>query len=1649
MITNATSPLIAGGSLTLTGTQFRGLGEAGASASPADFPLVQIRSLGNDQILSTLQDPAHNWSATNFYSLPTPVSAPGGYARVTVFSNGIPSPSVLTLIETPPTIISPNSVTFTVGTFGTFTVATTGIPTPSIVRGGVTLPSGVTFADNGNGTGTLSGTPAAGTSGNYALTFTATNPAGSSAPQSFTFTVGQIPAITSAANYTFTVGTAGTFPVTTSGFPLPSIARGGVALPSGVTFVDNGNGTGTLSGTPAAATGGTYALTFTATSSAGSSAVQNFTLTVNQAPAISSAATIPFTVGTAGTTFTVTASGYPAPTIARGGVALPSGMNFVDNGNGTGTLSGTPAALTGGTYALTFTATNTVGSSAPQSFTLVVNEAPTISSAAAITFTAGSSATPFTVTTTGYPKPSIARGGVALPSGVTFVDNGNGTGTLTGTPGATTGGTYALTFTATNTVASTSPQNFTLTVNQAPAISSAATIPFTVGTAGTTFAVATSGYPAPTIARGGVALPSGMSFVDNGNGTGSLSGTPAALTGGTYALTFTATNTVGSSTPQSFTLIVNEAPTITSVIGTTFATGSAGTFTVTTSGYPKPSIARGGVNLPSAMTFVDNGNGTGTLNGTPGAATGGTYALTFTATNTVSSSAAQNFTLTVNQAPAVSSANNVTFTVGNNTSFPVATTGYPVPSIVRGGALPSGVTFIDNGNGTGALSGTPAALTGGTYVLTFTASNVVGTSSPQSFTLTVNEAPAVASLNNATFTAGSFGTFTISTSGYPKPSIARGGVPLPASVTFVDNGNGTGTLSGTPGAATGGTYALTFTATNTVNSTPAQNFTLTVRQAPAVTSATSFTFTAGTFGTFTVATSGVPAPSIARGGALPSGITFVDNGNGTGTLSGTPAALTGGVYALIFSASNAVGTSAAQNFTLTVNQPPTVTSASSDAFTVGNSGTFTVIASGYPVPSIARGGVSLPGGVTFVDNGNGTGTLGGTPNPGTNGSYTLTFTATNTLGSSAPQNFTLTVTNAPTIQSADHTAFTVGTFGTYTVSAVGSPTPALTRGGVTLPSGVTFVDNGNGTGTLSGTPAADTGGTYALTFSASNGTLPDAQQNFTLTVNQAPAITSVNTFTMTVGSSDTFTVVATGYPAPSIARGGVALPSGVTFVDNGNGTGTLSGMPAVNTGGTYVLTFTATNVVNSTAVQNFTLTVNQAPAITSANNFAFTAGSAGTFSVTTTGYPAPSIALGGVALPSGVTFVDNGNGTGTLSGMPAANAGGSYALTFTADNGALPDALQDFTLTVNQPPAITSLDHVTLLIGVTGTFTVTTTGFPSPSIVRGGVALPSGVTFTDNGNGTATLGGMPAANTGGAYGLTFTASNTVGTDATQNFTLTVRQAPMIVSGPMAVPNPANVGDSVGFSVSATAAAGANLTYTWNFGDGSNGSGASPSHTYTAPGNYTAGVTVSDGTDSASGMVTVTVNALPAVIGSGLDSDGDGFSDAFEIANGSNPNDAASTPFNNIKVSSPSALTVIRPGIKLNFTSGGKDSIQFSGTLPVPAGFASAGQTVFVAVGNVLGSFTLDSKGSAKNGGNTLKITIKASKGIVAAQTSKYAVKLSKGTFAAQLNASGLVNDTLKNAGVDVSFSVFFNHALLQKSQAMSYTSKKGKSGAAK
>jgi hypothetical protein len=736
---------------------------------------------------------------------------------------------------------------------------------------------------------------------------------------------------------------------------------------------------------------------------------------------------------------------------------------------------------------------------------------------------------------------------------------------------------------ATETVST--PRNTSSIPIAPPTITSADSTTFTVGQAGS-FTVTTTGSRPMLLSEtpGVPPLPSGLHF-SNGNGTATLSGTPAADTTGTYTFTITATNVIPPFiATQSFTLTVNQAPGITSPAGTTFIVGQAGTFTVTTSGVPNSTLSEAGA-LPSGVTFTDNGNGTATLAGTPPTGSGGAYPFTITATNGVTPVAIQSFILTVHPITCtITSSAGTIFTVGQAGTFTVTTSGVPPCVLSETGALPSGVTFTDNGNGTATLTGTPAAGSGGPYPFTITATNVAGYKT-QSFTLTVDQACQITSTApTAPLTAGFAWSYTPTSTGVPTCTWSETGT-LPPGLTFTV---GTGTISGIP--TTAGTYPVTVTATNVATPPATQTFTLTVvpAQACAITSAHHATFTVGHAGTFTVTSTGVPNCALSETGALPPGVTFIDNGDGTATLAGTPAAGSGGAYPFTITATNGVSPPATQPFILSVLQAPGITSSAGTTFTVGQAGTFTVTTTGVPNSTLSDGGATLPSGVTFTDNGNGTATIAGIPGVSSGGTYPFTITATNGVDPAATQPFILTVNQAPGITSSAGTTFTVGQAGTFTVTSTGWPNSTLSEPR-NLPKGVRFTGHRDGTATLAGTPARGTGGVYLLRIIATNGVKPGASQTFTLIVLQRPQITSADHATCTVGKACAFTVTSTGVPIPNLSELG-KLPSRVRFKDNGNGTAALSGTPASNTGGTYKIAIIARNGA-SPDIQHFTLTV--------------------------------------------------------------------------------------------------------------------------------------------------------------------------------------------------------------------------------------------------------------------------------------------------------------------------------------------------------------------------------------------------------------------------------------------------------------------------
>jgi dienelactone hydrolase len=253
---------------------------------------------------------------------------------------------------------------------------------------------------------------------------------------------------------------------------------------------------------------------------------------------------------------------------------------------------------------------------------------------------------------------------------------------------------------------------------------------------------------------------------------------------------------------------------------------------------------------------------------------------------------------------------------------------------------------------------------------------------------------------------------------------------------------------------------------------------------------------------------------------------------------------------------------------------------------------------------------------------------------------------------------------APSITSTSPTSATVGQLYSYSIVANGSPAPTLSASG--LPAWLSLTGS-----VLSGTPPG--AGTFGpITLTASNGINPNATQTFSITANPnliAPQITSTPNTNGFIGQPYSYTVTMTGSPAPGLSASG--LPAWLSLTGN-----VLSGTPPT-AGTTGTITLTASNGVSPDGTQSFVINVRalMPPSITSAPITAATVGQPYSYTITTTGNPAPSLSTVD-DLPEWLSF--NGN---VLSGTPT-NAG-SLALTLIADNGVNPSATQSFTVTTS------------------------------------------------------------------------------------------------------------------------------------------------------------------------------------------------------------------------------------------------------------------------------------------------------------------------------------------------------------------------------
>jgi hypothetical protein len=417
---------------------------------------------------------------------------------------------------------------------------------------------------------------------------------------------------------------------------------------------------------------------------------------------------------------------------------------------------------------------------------------------------------------------------------------------------------------------------------------------------------------------------------------------------------------------------------------------------------------------------------------------------------------------------------------------------------------------------------------------------------------------------------------------------------------------------------------------------------------------------------------------------------------------------------------NVVSSSSAST-TITMNAPlsvtanfatqglaPAITSASSATFTVNAAGSFTVTATGTPAPSITETG-ALPAGVSFNT---ATQVLSGTPAAGTAKTYTITFTASNGVGTNSVQSFTLTVANPPA----------------PTLSSVAPNSGQRATSVPVMLTGTNFTATGTTLG-VSGTGVTASGVTVV------NSTTITA----TFTISASAAVTARNVSVSNAGgasNTQTFTVLGPvlSAVAPNSGVRGTSVPVTLT------GTG-LTGATAITVSGTGV-TSSGLTVVNDTTV--------------SATFAISTSASTGSRSVSITTTP------GGTS--NTVTFTVLAPPTPTLTSVAPASGlrGSAVPVTLTGTNFATTGT----TVSVSGSGVTVSATTVVNSTTITATFTISTTASASSRTVK--VSTPGGTsgsrTFTVQGPTLASI--RPTSGTHGTtVSVTLTGTNLAGATA--------------------------------------------------------------------------------------------------------------------------------------------------------------------------------------------------------------------------------------------------------------------------------------------
>jgi len=1158
------------------------------------------------------------------------------------------------------------------------------------------------------------------------VTFDGTN-GGSFEPAvgSVSVVVVQPPAITSAAAVTFAAGAASRFTVSTSGYPTPSITEVG-ALPPGVTLTDNGNGTASLAGTPDQASAGSWPIMVTAVNGYGTAATQRLVLTVS--PPIAYTGQLATLAGTGA-----------AGNLGNGGAALSAELDrpwatatdatgdvyFTDSTNNLvqmvphadGTYFGqtmtaghiyTVAGTGGGGYAGDASSATAAELLDPQGLAVGPHGDLVIADSAndRIRFVPAASGTYFGQSMTAGDIYTVAGDGTAGyygdtgpaataklndPVGVAVDGSGNiviaDTGNNVVRMVPTISGTYfgeAMTAGDIYTVAGDGTAGY----RNGPAASAELDAPASVAvdpdgdlligdsanSAIRELAARSGNSFGHLVTEGDVdTIAGGSAFGDVGNGgpasaaqieeayglatdaSGDLflsdySGAPgsgdvreiAATSHPSFGISMTAGDIyqvaddlggpTGIAASPSGALYVadylaNEirvlgtAPSITSADSTSFAAGVGGSFTVTAGGSPTPTFSSAGA-LPPGVRLAANG----TLSGMPALGTAGTYPLTVYASNGVGSPASQNVTLTVSPAPTsvAVSASPAGLSVASTATIKATVSPTPDSGTV---AFRDAAGYI---TGCAAVAVSSGVATCATSTITSTAPDDVVASyagdaqfASSSGRLTITASPATTSLvlTSSPAVPTALATATLTATVTPRPD---GGSVAFSSADGNVAGCGAEPVDPLTGAATCTTRALAAPGVHSIQATysgsadyRASTASLPMTIDRAMTSVVMTTspspVVAGSPMKVTATVTGPDGPvnggTVAfgdTGGAVIAadgcGAVPVSNGAASCDVASVPSASADTLTASY--SGSALYSAQAVTSTVSPDKRPTalVLSASTGALVVGQPTTLTASLDQTTSATLAFSDSSgLISGCAAVPMSSGPGdTMVAsctTGSPDATGDDTVTVSyAGDAIDNPTSLSETLAIDSEPTLNSTTTLAATVGqAFSSIVSTSASPPVVAIAENGGSLPPGLALTDDGNGTATISGTPTA--GGLYRVDVALADGVIAPVVRQLTIAVGQVPAFTTTSTGTCVAGSACDISVATVGYP---VAQLGVtaALPSGLSFRDNGDGTGSIVGDATGDDVGTVTFGVFAHNGIGSGVEQHFSLTVSANPPAT-------------------------------------------------------------------------------------------------------------------------------------------------------------------------------------------------------------------------------------------------------------------------------------------------------------------------------------------------------------------------------------------------------------------------------------------------------------------